>query len=264
MWVYVRYLTWYVGVENAHERAAVQFCDSKRLACVFTLLEVSPLTYTLSPVHSPDLVLGELDDEDGRAGLTSQQATGRLQLRRGRGVPWTECILVNRRGPLGGARGNSVYFGGDTQTSPAIVSFERLICAATDTCEALELVRSPDDPRLLTLPPVGVTAHDFEAQHFAPDYVTVNAPPAPPLPPQRDDPDPEHALSPPTSIRPLPEPPRNTDRERILECIRADARGDVHTMDTLLFILVCVCLVGGALVSEYALNPKQRERRREH
>lgn len=233
----------FLSVEDTVDRAAVCLSHSPT---IFSLRETAPGHWELSVAGVPHLHLGELINEHGRAGLCTASPPVPLQLRRGKGEAWNECIIVHRQGPLHVQSASQCIFTADK--NPTIIAFRQIVSATTDTSIPLEFARHPSHPSVLTLPPVGVAAHDFEEQHFGGPYLTNNVSLDPPLEPMTDS-----SLDPATSIKETPSP-KNTVRDHVQECIQRTNATMFDTMDVYLFAFVLVLLCIGALFGDYCVG----------
>ena len=161
----------------------------------------------VAQVHS-DLVVGELENEDGRAGLVSRllgdhtpTPSSQVVLRRDPQCR-SKCdvVIVNGRGVLSADSQGRYFFSSNGRGSP--IRFERILSMIDmGATEPLDFVRHPQRRDILVLPPLDESADDFEQRHFHP--VPLRQVHAPPLEDKRRRED----SAPATSILHRPSPP---------------------------------------------------------
>jgi len=120
-----------------------------------------------------ELVLGMLPHEGGRAGLVPRtehdEPTPGTQVFIRRATNRLENVYIeNSAGTLYmDTSAGSFFWGATTLIEAAIFQFHRILSMLdTAPVDPLKFVRIPDQPMLLTLPPLGVDAEDYEAEHF--------------------------------------------------------------------------------------------------
>jgi len=143
---------------------------------------------SISNVKRADLVLGMLPNESGRAGLVARLTKegeptpgSQVLLRRDGCTPYANVVIENNTGQLYMDPSKCTFFWGKTNNRMApIFQFHKILSMIDMTpVDPLKFVRNPADPQLLMLPPLDVTAEDFEHEHLSPPTAQQHPPPMP-------------------------------------------------------------------------------------